>query len=74
VYNENSLSHYIDCYNELCSHGGFDISQKIHGMVNTNKTYETFIIHCIGHENMGRWEKRRCAMWINATISIEYKL
>lgn len=64
---------YLPCSNHLCRDGGFRIIVVLHEMVHSRKTELEETVACIGHENMGRPQTRRCLHSVKVTAHVTYK-
>jgi len=66
---------YINCSNELCYNGGFNIGLPISGMVRNRETQREDSALCQGNEGSpkGRRIYKKCSNFFKYKISIKYR-
>lgn len=66
---------YINCSNNLCYNGGFNISSHIYDMVSKRETFREDSAFCQGNEGSpkGRRIYRKCMNFFKFNITIKYK-
>lgn len=74
IFDEKTISEYINCSNPSCQRGRFDIDIEIHGMVLKKETYREETLICGGEEGgLPKGKSRNCINRLNIEIKIKYK-
>jgi len=74
-YDEENVGEFINCSNEMCYNGGFQLGHIIREMVRTGTTQDQASKNCQGFEGSPKGRKRYRSCWhsFEVTVEIEYK-